>query len=77
MSDSNLPSRSDAPAGGAGGSFGVQDLITRAQRLIDSPRPVGGYPLAWYVEASHVGDLVVVAATALREAGSSSAPPAR
>jgi hypothetical protein len=48
----------------------AQELIARAQRLVDTPRPTGGYPLAWHVEALHVGDLNAIAAVALRARGS-------
>jgi hypothetical protein len=48
----------------------VQELIGRAQRLADAPRPEGGHPLAWHVEASHVGDLTAIAVAALRAARS-------
>jgi hypothetical protein len=46
-------------------------LIDRAQRLVDTPRPPGGYPLAWHVEARHVGDLATLALAALRAPGPS------
>jgi hypothetical protein len=52
----------------------VEDLIARGQRLVDSPRPAGGYPLGWHVEALHVGDLTAIAVAALRASGSGSAP---
>jgi hypothetical protein len=47
----------------------VQELIARAQRLADTPLPAGGYPLAWHVEALHVGDLSAIAVAALRTCG--------
>jgi hypothetical protein len=70
--DLNSCSRSGAPSGGG---VALPALIARAQRLIDTPRPVGGYPLAWHVEAKNVGDLTAIAAAALR--GSGSARPMR
>jgi hypothetical protein len=45
---------------------GAQELVDRAQRLIDMPRPTGGYSLTWYVEALHVGDATAIAMAALR-----------
>jgi hypothetical protein len=30
------------------------------------PRPAGGYPIEWHVEAAHVGDLTAIATLALR-----------
>jgi hypothetical protein len=41
-------------------------LIVRVQELLDMPRPVGGYPMEWYLEASQVGDLTAIATVALR-----------
>jgi hypothetical protein len=55
----------------------VQEVVDRAQRLVDSPRPVDGYPHEWHVEARHVGDLTAIAALALRSPGSGSARSAR
>jgi hypothetical protein len=52
---------------GGGSSCTAEDLIARAQHLIDVPEPYDGYPLPWHVEASNVGDLTVIAAAALRE----------
>lgn len=49
---------------------GAKELIARAQALVDTPRPVDGYPLEWLIEASHVGDLTAVATAALRAANS-------
>jgi hypothetical protein len=54
-----------APTAGEGQLRGAQDLIARAQALVDSPRPPGGYPLEWHVEALHVGDLPAIAAISL------------
>ena len=63
---------------GAWGSCGVeQDWIARAQRLVDMPRPMGGYPLALHVEALHVGDLTALAAAVLGPASSDSGPQPR
>jgi hypothetical protein len=45
---------------------GAQELITRAQRLVDAPRPASGRSVAWQAEAMQVGDLTVIAALALR-----------
>lgn len=41
----------------------VENVIARAQHLIDS-RPQGEYPVPWYIEASHIGDLTAIAAIA-------------
>jgi len=48
----------------------VQELIARAQGLVDTPRPFDGYPLTWQVEAAHVGDIFTIAVTALRASDS-------
>jgi hypothetical protein len=58
----------------SGGSADVQALMARGQRLVDTPRPVGGDSLAWYIEAQFVGDLSALAATALHTI--TPAPPA-
>jgi hypothetical protein len=42
------------------------DATARAQHLVDS-RPKGAYPLAWCVEAMHVGDLTAIAALQLSD----------
>lgn len=44
----------------------VQALIARVQRLADTPRPEGGYPPTWQVEAFHLGDATALAAASLR-----------
>jgi hypothetical protein len=77
MSDSHFGSCGGAPSGGEALLCAVQDVVARAQRLVDSPRPVDGYPLAWHIEASHVGDLTAIAVAAVRASGSGSAPWAR
>jgi len=43
-----------------------QERIDRAQRLVEMPRPVGTYPLMWFVEDGYVGDLNAIATDALR-----------
>jgi hypothetical protein len=48
------------------------DVIARAQRLIDSPLPYDGYPLEWHFEALNVGDLTAIATMALRASRSDS-----
>jgi hypothetical protein len=58
---------------GSGGLHGVDDVVDRAQRLIDSPRPYDGYPLEWHFEALNVGDLTAIATVALRASSSGSA----
>jgi hypothetical protein len=62
LSQSDLPGR----LGVQGASPVVQEVIARAQRLSESPRPVGGYSLQWYVEASLIGDMTAITAAALR-----------
>jgi hypothetical protein len=66
VSDLDSPFRSGDPRGWQGAPRSVQDLTARAQRLIDLPRPVGGYPLEWHIEALHVGDLTAIAMAGLR-----------
>jgi hypothetical protein len=68
VSDSEFPFRGDAPSVSTG-SYGVSGLIAEAQRLIDEPPGPDGVPLAWYVKASHIGDLPAIAMAALREDG--------
>jgi hypothetical protein len=41
----------------------VGTFVARAQRLVDS-RPRDAYPLAWCIEASHIGDLTAIAMVA-------------
>jgi hypothetical protein len=60
-----------------GGSCTADALIARAQELIDIPEPYDGYPLPWHVEALNVGDLTVIATTALRERDGSDPPAAQ
>ncbi len=67
MSDSDFPFRGDALSGSEG--YGARGMVAEAQRLIDPPRPVDGYPLSWYVKAWHIGDLTTLAMATLREKG--------
>jgi hypothetical protein len=46
----------------------VGTLVARGQHLVDS-RPRDAYPLAWYIEASHIGDLTAIAMVAASAAG--------
>jgi hypothetical protein len=66
-----------APTGGGEPLRTVDDVVARAQRLIDSPQPYDGYPLEWHFEALNVGDLTAIAIAALRASSSDSAsdPP--
>jgi hypothetical protein len=58
--------RCDGIAGGDGAALpDVHDLIVRAQRLGDTPRPDHGYPLKWYVEASLIGDMTAITTAVL------------
>jgi hypothetical protein len=72
--DLHFPFRDGANLQGGGSSCAAEDLIARAQHLIDVPEPYDGYPLSWHVEALNVGDLTVIAAAALREQRSSDLP---
>jgi len=74
VADLGFPFRSGAPNGGGGPLRSAQDLTARSQRLIDSPRPPGGYPLVWHIEALNVGDLTAIAIAALRGSSPSSTP---
>jgi hypothetical protein len=47
----------------------VQDVMARVQRLSETPRPDGGYPLATAVEAYFLGDMTAIAAAAIRSEG--------
>ena len=74
MPNLNFPFRGGADSQGGGSSCAAEDLIARAQHLIDVPEPYDGYPLSWHVEALNVGDLTVIAAAALREHSSNDLP---
>jgi hypothetical protein len=50
-------------------------VLARGQALVDTPRPEGGRPLSWHVEAMLVGDLAALAAAAARTPRSGSGPP--
>jgi hypothetical protein len=43
--------------------------MARVQRLSETPRSDGGYPLATYVEAYFLGDVTAIAAAAIRSEG--------
>ena len=47
----------------------VQDVMARVQRLSETPRPDGGYPLSTHVEAYFLGDMTAIAAAAIRSEG--------
>jgi hypothetical protein len=68
--DFDFSAHDHAPDAGAGQLDSVDDIVDRAQRLIDSPRPYDGYPLEWHYEALNVGDLTAIAIAALRGSGS-------
>jgi len=59
-----------APSGGGRPLGSMEDVVARAQRLIDSPRPYDGYPFEWHFEALNVGDLTAIAIVAIRAADS-------
>jgi hypothetical protein len=69
--DLHFPFPGGANFQGGGSSCAAEELIARAQHLIDVTEPYDGYPLSWHVEALNVGDLTVIAAAALREQRSS------
>lgn len=63
--------------GGRGQARGVNAMAARGQALVDTPRPEGGYPLAWHVEAMLVGDLSALAAARASRSGSGPAVSGR
>jgi hypothetical protein len=71
--DCDFGTRGGAPKRGGESLRSTEDVITRAQRLIDSPRPYDGYPLEWHFEAMNVGDLTAIASVALRSSSAESA----
>jgi hypothetical protein len=75
MYESDLPSAGGAHSTSAA-ARAVRAASWRARSLVDAPRPAGGYPLAWYIEAQYIGDFTAVAAAAVRAAAASSVPPA-
>ena len=68
MSEFHLFFRTGTSPRERGAWLEARDLITRAERLIDTPRPATGYPAAWHVEALNVGDVSAIGMTAVREA---------
>jgi hypothetical protein len=67
VADFDFSVAGDAPEGDDGGLRSADDVVARAQRLIDAVEPYDGYPLEWYFEARNVGDLTAIAVAALRE----------
>jgi hypothetical protein len=65
VSNSGSCGGSGSQPGAQGSACSADELIARVHRLLDMPRPVGGYPLEWLVEASHVGDLTAIATVTL------------
>jgi hypothetical protein len=59
---------------GADAIGGVDAMLARGQALVDTPRPEGGRPLAWHVEAMLLGDLAAVAVAAARASRADSGP---
>ena len=47
----------------------VHDVMARVQRLSETPRPDGRYPLATSVEAYFLGDMTAIVAAAIRSEG--------
>lgn len=66
MFGSDLSSGGGAPWG-RGFSRDVDDVMARAQALVDTPQPEGGYPLAWHVEAMLLGDFPAMALVRARQ----------
>lgn len=60
MSDGDSQNRAAQPS-----ELRAKALVARAQHLIDT-RPQGEYPVAWCIEAAHIGDLTVIATVAAR-----------
>ena len=60
--DRRLLTRASTRPGGPS----AEELIGRAQRLVDTPRPPDGYSVGWCVEAKHLGDLNAIAVAAIR-----------
>lgn len=65
MFGSDLSSGGGGPSG-TGSTRDLESVMARAQALVDTPRPEGGYPLAWQVEAMFLGDFPAVAVAAAR-----------
>jgi hypothetical protein len=63
-----------APRDDEGQLRSSDDVVTRAQNLIDSPRPYDGYPIEWHLEALNVGDLTAIATIALRAENKADSP---
>jgi hypothetical protein len=58
---------SEPPAGKAEGQTPtVKEVIARVQRLCDTPRPEGGYPLATSVQGYFLGDITAIVAATIR-----------
>jgi hypothetical protein len=68
-------SSGDGSAAGAGAIGGVDVMLARAQALVDTPRPEGGRPLAWHVEAMLLGDLPAIAVASARASRGPSRTP--
>ncbi len=68
-------SSGDGSAVGPGAISGVDVMLARAQALVDTPRPEGGRPLAWHVEAMLLGDLPATAVAAARASRGPSGTP--
>jgi hypothetical protein len=47
----------------------VHQVMARVQRLCETPRPEGRFPLASYVEAYFLGDITAITAAAIRSEG--------
>lgn len=68
MSSSQSCGGDDIPSKERGRAYTTAELIARVQRLMDTRRPAGGYPLEHIVEAYYLGDISAIAALSLRSA---------
>jgi hypothetical protein len=71
---SDLSFGSDS-SGSRGRARAVNAMAARGQALVDTPRPEGGYPLEWHVQAMFVGDLSALAGAAARASQAGPGPP--
>ncbi len=45
---------------------GPEEILAQLRRLTEMPRPAGGYPAEWCIQAYYLGDATALAALALR-----------
>ncbi len=68
MSDSEPCGGESTRLGAQGCARSTKQLIDRVQTLAEMPRPAGGYPLEWVVEAFYAGDSTAITTLAIRSA---------